>query len=72
MGSAVSRGESVFAVRFTDPESYREACLDLFSEEGIWDVLARFVSPDPDTGTLSVAYSQDDTFYEISVKFPSD
>jgi len=65
MAWAVQNGEDWFAVRFSDPEAYREAVEALFGGDGIWDALRDSGVSD---GQTHVVYSQNDLFYEISVR----
>ena len=65
MAWAVQNGEDWFAVRFSDPEAYREAVEALFGGDGIWDALRDSGISD---GQTHVVYSQNDLFYEISVR----
>ena len=65
MSLAAEAGEDWFCVRFTDPEAYGEAVEALFTEDGIWDALRSSGMAD---GKTHVVYSQNDLFYEISVR----
>ena len=69
MTEAAGLGERWFSVRFTDPESYQEAVWDLFTEEGIWNALRSSGVSDSQT---HVIYSQNDLFYEISVRLDGE
>lgn len=66
MAEAVRQGERWFSVRFADPDSYRAAASALFDQGQIWGVLTRCGISDRDPNR--VVYTQNDTFYEISVQ----
>ena len=66
LDQAAEQGERWFSVRFSNWDAYEEAVYQLFTEEQIWDVL-RSVD-----GETQVVYSQNDMFYEISVRLDGD
>ena len=69
MTQAYQVGEDWFSVRFTGPEAYREAVDDLFGGDGIWDALR---DSGVSVGQTHVVYSQNDMFYEISVRLDGE
>ena len=66
MADAVEAGEEWFAVRFTSADAYEDAARALFTEETIWSILSW--SGAAGTDQNHVTYTQNDQFFEISVR----
>ncbi len=66
LGQQVQAGEAWFSVRFSNQAAYDQALTALFREEAIWPML-RELNATQEAQT-QVTYSQNDLFYEISVR----